>query len=324
MLLLMGALLTAPHAALAVAAAHMEYVTSLGTRHAHPGLSEPKGLPTAVEFGHDDTRLVVSRADGRVEAWDVAARRIDRSYDAARLIAYACHADALLIQTHDDVVQLVGLADDARVTTAAGTYLGAIAEDCSTVVMQPAEGASEVWDLGTLIPGHTVNAPRGSSAPALSPDGLYMAVSHEIHRADGEHRAVIDVWDIKRDERHARIDAGSPDVPLGLWNLTVSPDGARIAADTREAGKSGFRIWDAATGEELARREDSPSYWTRALAWSADGRYIASGDERGDIVLWDANSVDELDRLRSHQVVQSLAFSDDGERLAVGLWDSTV
>ncbi|MAF12431.1 hypothetical protein CMK11_18450, partial [Candidatus Poribacteria bacterium] len=329
LLLVAAAFLTAS-GALPAGAAHMEYVTALGARHAHPALNRPQPLPMTVEFGHDDTRLVLSRADGTVEAWNLATRRIDRTYDTNGLIAYACHADALLIQTQDDAIQLVGLADDARVTTAAGTYLGAIAEDCSTVVMQPAEGAAEMWDLGTLLPGRTVGAPRSSgSGIALSPDGRYIATahSHDDHDHDGEehaHHYVIDIWDIERDALHVRIDPGAHDVPLGTWHVIFSPDGARIAADTREDGKSGFRVWDAATGDELIRREDSPSYWTRALAWSADGRYIASGDERGDIALWDANSVDELDRIHGHQVVQSLAFSDDGERIAVGLWDSSV
>jgi ankyrin repeat protein len=311
-------------------AMHLEYVTSLGSRHAHPGLSEPPALPVTVEFGHDDTRLVLSRADGTVEAWDITRGELVRTYAAKSLIGYACDADAILIQTQDDAVQLIGLGDDARVTTIAGAYVGAIAEDGSTVLMQPEEGPVEVWDLGTLVPGRTVGAPRSGSAMALSPDGRYIATAHSLdehaHDGAGNHTRhyVIDVWDIERDALHARIYPGVHDVPLGAWRVIFSPDGSRVAADTRNDGKSGFRVWDASTGDELMRHEDSPSWWTRALAFSPDGRFIASADERGDVVLRDATTGDELDRVNSLQMVRSLAFADDGGRLAVGLFDSSV
>ena len=64
-------------------AMHLEYVTSLGSRHAHPGLSEPPALPVTVEFGLDDTRLVLSRADGTVEAWDTGTRALSPGSDTA-------------------------------------------------------------------------------------------------------------------------------------------------------------------------------------------------------------------------------------------------
>jgi ankyrin repeat protein len=338
--LIATALVALPRQAAAADKVHLAYVTALGSRHAHPGLNAPPLLPLTVEFGHNDTRVVVSREGGAVEAWDVLGGVMERSYDGERLIGYACHADTLLMLTRDDSIQLVGLQDDAHMTTASGSYVGSIAENCSTVVMQPAEGSIEIWDLGTLVARRTVSAPRTfHSAPALSPDGRYVAVVHEIpHEDDHEaadegprdathehqHRFAIDVWSIERDELSVRIDSGAPDVPMGVWRVLFSPDGKRIAADTRQDGKSGFRVWDAATGEELLRREDSPGYWTRALAWSSDGRFIASGGEDGEIALWSATTGEELDRLHARQHVQSLGFDDDGSRLAVGLWDSSV
>ncbi|MEQ8788710.1 MAG: protein kinase [Pirellulaceae bacterium] len=54
-----------------------------------------------------------------------------------------------------------------------------------------------------------------------------------------------------------------------------------------------------------------------ALAFSPDGFQLASADENGMIVLWDATNAKETTRLTGHIAgVSSLAFSPDGKRLA--------
>ena len=104
-------------------AMHLEYVTSLGSRHAHPGLSEPPALPVTVEFGHDDTRLVLSRAPGTVEAWDITRGDLVRTHAAKCLIVHARHPDAIPIHTQDDPSPLIGPGPHAPVTTHAAAFV---------------------------------------------------------------------------------------------------------------------------------------------------------------------------------------------------------
>ena len=54
-----------------------------------------------------------------------------------------------------------------------------------------------------------------------------------------------------------------------------------------------------------------------AIAFSPDGRILASGDDKGNVFLWDATSGVRIAELRGHDgSVYELAFSQDSTKLA--------
>ena len=62
-----------------------------------------------------------------------------------------------------------------------------------------------------------------------------------------------------------------------------------------------------------------------ALAWSPDGRMLASASTHAPIRIWDLASGKEIARLPGHQDdAWALAFSRDGRVLASGGSDTTV
>jgi WD40 repeat protein len=84
------------------------------------------------------------------------------------------------------------------------------------------------------------------------------------------------------------------------------------------------RLWDAESGHELRSLSGHTTLF-RAVAWSADGRRLASAGEDGTIRLWDAESGRELRSLSGHAGrVRSVAWSVDGRRLASAGEDGTV
>src|SRR5262249_57365549 len=61
------------------------------------------------------------------------------------------------------------------------------------------------------------------------------------------------------------------------------------------------------------------------LAYSADGRYLATGSYDRSAKVWDAATAKELATLVGHgATVEAVAFSPDGKILATGSYNGTV
>lgn len=104
-----------------------------------------------------------------------------------------------------------------------------------------------------------------------------------------------------------------------------SPSGSRFAATMEDKT---IRIIDAATSETVKVLEGHPvpAY---GVAWSADGAYIASGDESARIFIWDTRTWKKVREMRTHQRgIQSLSFNyprtllvSTGKDDVVKVWD---
>lgn len=103
------------------------------------------------------------------------------------------------------------------------------------------------------------------------------------------------------------------------------------------SGNDDLILWDVTTGQLLCRIEqptEEPA-WITALAFSADGRTVATGHEDGKVRFWDVGSRKFHGEVQAHpervvkQPVSALAFSPNGEWLAtagedliVRVWDA--
>lgn len=121
-----------------------------------------------------------------------------------------------------------------------------------------------------------------------------------------------------------------------IRKVIASPDGRLIASI---ADDMACKLWDAETGKPVrelrGHKDQTPNDFPSmlyAVAFSADGTLLATGDKVGHVVVWDVATGKELaaveapvmytwdkvQRLHSIGGVRSVAFSPDGKLLAVG------
>jgi WD40 repeat protein/uncharacterized caspase-like protein len=162
----------------------------------------------------------------------------------------------------------------------------------------------------------------------------------ELQRFEGNASIV---WSASVSGDGRFILTGNSDLSAHLWDLsagketlqfqrhtawpvvaTFSPNNAMVLT----AGGSEALLWDAATGVAL-KGFVGHSGQIRALAFSADGRFMVTGSDDKTARIWDVTTGKEIRRLQGFsERVKALALSRDGRFILSGqnyarFWDAT-
>src|SRR5439155_27280427 len=89
------------------------------------------------------------------------------------------------------------------------------------------------------------------------------------------------------------------------------------------SGNDDLLLWDVATGQLLHRIEQDS--WVTAIAFSADGRTVASGHDNGKVRFWDTATQKFIGEIAAHpKPVSAIAFAPKGEFIATAGEDRVV
>ena len=254
-----------------------------------------------VAFSPDGQTLASGGADNTIRLWDVATGQQRK-----------------VLKAHADAVLKVGLA---------------FSPDGQTLVSGSWDSTIRFWDVVTGDLQHSLITDNFTeedlSSIALSPDGRTLASGHWTgpfllwdvgtkQRADGHL--------LKDDhENYGRL-AFSPDgETLAHWN---NKEGSILLTDLKGWSIQRLDPFDVAAEEQA---------WVECVAFSPDGRTLASGHWDGNIRIWNLITGFRIHIMKGSRnrkgfkVVSGVAFSPDGHTLAsVGsaaveqiiLWDT--
>ena len=200
------------------------------------------------------------------------------------------------------------------------------------------EAGSEVW-VATVADGHVdVVSDLPASDLEWSPDGSQLAIA--IGQTDGRQsvgEGSIRLYDADRREMRTLVGPG----PAGVWKLTWSPDGSRIAYQRGQSDGGEFdqEIWVVqvdGSGENLIARGFGSIYGVGPV-WSPTGdrivyqRMKGGGTSSHDVVLVTLADGSEVvlpdlwlprDDASVSWRPQSVTWSPDGNALLYSAWVS--
>lgn len=203
--------------------------------------------------------------------------------------------------------------------------------DGSKVAIAYAHGGTIVWDAKTGTKVYTLAVSFGANNSGVyyavwSPDGTKIATS------GGSHVGFI--WDAAKgvilDTMYSSVGPFQRGQPtFALLSLVWNPDGRKIASACITTSYINMVfIWNVENGKILDTVGASHAKSVNTVRWSPDNLKIASSDNSGTIIIWDAITGINLKTIIGFSPNSTINWSPDGTKIisiskehGAAIWD---
>ncbi|MBD2515733.1 serine/threonine protein kinase [Nostoc sp. FACHB-973] len=239
----------------------------------------------ALAFCPEGKILASANDDKNIKLWDLNTKKVIAS-----------------LSEHRQAVKSVAFSPDGKIL--------ASASDDKTI---------KLWDINTLkeistLLGHS----HAVKSVTFSPDGQILA--------SGSWDKTVKLWNVNTGDQICTLTGHK----LQVNSVAFSPQGQIIASASYDRT---IRLWQISSQKEF---KNCPCYtlsgilsghaWAvLTVAFSPDGKVLATGSDDKTIKLWEVNTGQLISTLSGHSwSVVSVAFTADGKTLISASWDKTV
>jgi len=255
------------------------------------------------------------------ETWDSCLQTL-KGY--ANSVAFSPDSRTLASSSYDQAICLLDTVTGRvkrRLVHNSFSKSVAFAPDGRTLASVLGDGTVQLWDVAT---GQEMQALEGdANSVAFSPD------SRMLSSASSDR--TVQLWDVATGQVTQNLEGHSGQV----YSVAFSPDGQTLASASQDGA---VHLWDIEACRIRQTLKSCSSFKSlrflagdpvNGIAFSPDGRTLASAPGGGTLQLWDVATGQVTQNLEGHSgQAHSVAFSPDGQMLAstsfdyvVRLWD---
>ena len=288
---------------------------------------------TSVAWSPDSTRLATGSWDGTGRIWDAETGKeeavLGGKEGVVRAVAWSSDGKLLATaswDTNDENTAKVWEVESGKVVARLKGHTQALTNivwspNGSWLVTTSWDKTARIWDPKTGQELHRLIGHNNyMHAASWSPDSQFVAT--------GSLDGTAKIWNAETGKKLFTLPKRGGDITVVAW----SPDGTELATGG-SGGKA--RVWDLKTRREirvLAGHRDRVT----TLAWNRDSKRLAvsGGNEMGGpalheletrVTVWNVTTGEQELIFADHKdVVNAVAWSPDGKRLATASVDRTV
>lgn len=285
-------------------------------------VNNKRGEPTEIndlQFTPDGKTLIAATYSGE-KAWDVSSGKVLFNFtELPSAVSVAVSPDGRLFASGDlySAIYIYDTGTGKLISRIAG-HEGAINQvafspDGKLIASACYDRTVRFFDVRSGKETQNLKAHFSEAwSIAFSPDGKFIAT------AGTDFKAFL--WDTAEVMKTSSVDFEVGH--FGGWS-PISADRTKVAVrDELSKNHVGLTVWDIPEKKKIVELSNEQF---DSRAFSPDGKILATGSLKGEVVFWNGANGAEIRRFKAHDNrINGLVFSPDGRLLVTGSYDRAV